>query len=390
MTTTLTSSPIRLAAIGTGLAMEQLHWPALNRLKDRFTIVAFAERNEESARRFSEYAGVPMSAHHADYQDLLKQGDFDAVCVLLPIPMLYDASRAALQAGKHVLSEKTPGVDLEQGRQFIQLERDFPDQKLLVAENFFYRDDLRLARRLIDEGAIGKVQFMTWRQASQYVPRAQGFSSTPWRQKPQYRGGPHLDGGVHMISQIRLLCGDVRRVHGLALDANSQMGGTSHISLHLDFVSGAAGSYTSLHPEIPVPPDQDRGMRLYGSDGTMLFSNSYGPGARGVTIHRPSADGKGTTAEEHRIEQPDGGYLNEWINFHDALTQDAPILGTVTQSWLNMQIVLHGLDSAETHQVIDLQQDAPVQLAEKALPLWQPHGAKDLFDGLPTKVTSSK
>ncbi|HXI15799.1 MAG TPA: Gfo/Idh/MocA family oxidoreductase [Chloroflexota bacterium] len=389
--------PIRVGAIGTGLAMEKLHWPALGQIKDRVEVVAFAEKERATAEQFSGYSGVPMSGYVADYEPLLKRDDVEAVVILLPIPLLYDAARTALQAGKHVLCEKTPGVDLEQGRAFLKLEQEFPDRTLLVAENFFYRDDLRLARRLLDEGAIGKLNVMVWRMASQYVPRASGFSSTRWRQRPEYRGGPHLDGGVHMVAQIRLLCGDVRYVHGLSQHANATMGGPSTVTLNMEFVSGAIGNYTSIHPDIAIPSPQDRGLSLYGSDAVMTFGSAYGEATRTVTVHRPKGGGAsggsgsersgGTEAEEHRVEQSDGGYLNEWLNFYDAVVYGEPVVGTVAQSWLNMQVVLRGLDASESHTVMDLAQDAPVTLSEKPLPLWKPRGAEGLFDGLPCKVS---
>ncbi|MDQ3701584.1 MAG: Gfo/Idh/MocA family oxidoreductase [Chloroflexota bacterium] len=376
-----TSRPDPIGAIGTGLAMEKLHWPALKQLTDRFTITAFAERDGATAERFAAYSGAPIGEHHADYGELLRRDDIEAVVILLPIPLLYDAARAALAAGKHVLCEKPPGADLEQGRAFLQLEREFPEQKLLIAENFFYRDDLRLARSVLDAGGIGRVNVMAWRQAEQSVPRAEGFSSTPWRQRPQYRGGPHLDGGVHMIAQIRLLLGDVRRVHGLAQHANAKMGGPSDLTLNLAFVSGAIGNYTSIHAEIPVPPE-DGTLRLYGSEAVMVFGRAYGEGARTFAIHRSD-----NSVEEHRVEGADGGYYNEWLNFHDALTAGEPIVGTVEQSFQNMLIVLRGLDSAEGAGEVDLSPDAPGGLAERPLPLWKPLGASGLFDGLPCRVS---
>ena len=257
---------------------------------------------------------------------------------------------------------------------------------LLVAENFFYRDDLRLARSLLDAGAIGRLNVMAWRQAGQYVPRAGGFSSTPWRQHPAYRGGPHLDGGVHMIAQIRLLCGDVRRVHGLVQYANSTMGGPSDLSLNLAFVSGAIGNFTAVHAEIPVP-QEDRGLRLYGSEGVMVFANAYGHGARTVSVYGP--DG---AVREHRITGADGGYYNEWLDFCATVAARAagdgerrPV-GTVAQSFTNMLVVLRGLDSAEGEGEVDLAPDAPQPLVEHPIPLWRPGPGGDLFAGLPVGV----
>ncbi|HEV2125220.1 MAG TPA: Gfo/Idh/MocA family oxidoreductase [Chloroflexota bacterium] len=375
-----TPRPLRIGAIGVGLAMEKLHWPALERMADRFQITAFADTSRETAEHFTTYNGASMEAYHADYHDLLQRDDVDAVVILLPIPLLYEAARASLEAGKHALCEKPTGSNEEQGHAFLQLEAQFPQQKLLIAENFFYRDDLRLARSLLDEGAIGRTNVMTWRQAHQAVPRPGSFSSTPWRQQPQYRGGVHLDGGVHMIAQIRLLCGDVQRLHAFTQHANSTFGGPSDLLLNMTFVNRSVGSYVSVHSEVPVPPD-DGNMRLYGSEGVMLVGSR--DGTRTVSIHRPDR-----TTEEHRIEHSDGGYYNEWLNFHEAIMQDAPIIGTVTQSFHNMLIVLRALDSAEGSGVVEME-DVPGGIAEQSIPLWKPHGATGLFDGLPCNVTKA-
>jgi len=44
--------PLRIGAIGAGLAMERLHWPALSRLRNHINPMAFAEPNDEAAARF--------------------------------------------------------------------------------------------------------------------------------------------------------------------------------------------------------------------------------------------------------------------------------------------------------------------------------------------------
>jgi predicted dehydrogenase len=383
-TTPRPNDALRIGVIGAGLAMERLHWPALTKLTDRFTVVAFAETSRPNADHFAAYAGIDPRDAHVDYDDLLKRADVDAVLILLPIPLLYDAARAALVAGKHVFCEKPPGANLEQGLAFLDLARQFPGQKLLVAENFFYRDDLRLARSLLDDGAIGRLNVLSWRQAGQHVPREGSYSSTPWRQQPSFRGGPHLDGGVHMIAQIRLLAGDVRRVHGLVTYANTRMGGPSDLTLNLAFVSGAIGNYTSVHAEIPVP-FEGTGLRLYGSEAVMVFGRAYGSGPRRIDLHR--ADG---SVETHSVEGGDGGYYNEWLNFYDAVVHGAPIVGTVANSFLNMLVVLRGMDSAEGAGEVDLAPDAPEGLYERPIPLWRPHEATSLFDGLPVTVGVSQ
>lgn len=374
-----TPRAIQLGVIGTGLAVEQLHWLALRRMPERYRIVAFANHTRPKAEHFASYTGASMDDYHADYHDLLRRDDVDAVLVALPIPLLYPVTRDCLTAGKEVICEKPTGGDEEEGRAFVALQAEYPDRTVLIAENCFYRDDLRRARTLLDAGAIGRVHLMAWRMASRNIPRPGQFSSTPWRHHPAYRGGAHLDGGVHHIAQIRLLCGDVAHVHGAIQWANATIDAPSDLVLNLRFVGGAVGNYTAVYPEIAVPPEPNE-MRLYGTEGVMVLC---GPSdARTVTVHRP--DG---SREEHRFAGIDGGFYNEFFNFHEAVVHGEPVIGTIAQSFRNMRVVLRGLDAAEQGRAVDLD-DAPDGLSASSVPLWRPRGAVGLFDGLPGQYTT--
>jgi predicted dehydrogenase len=363
-------NPIRLGLIGTGLAVEHLHWPALRRMPDRFRVTAFADRDVERAARFATYSGVDRTEFHADHRDLLARDDVDAVLVSVPIPLLYGIAGDVLAAGKHLLCEKPTGTDEEQAGAFLAFERDFPDRVVLVGENYFYRDDIRHARALLDDGAIGKLHLMSYRRAGQTVPREGRFTSTPWRQRPQYRGGVHLDAGVHDVAQIRMLCGDVVRVHGVVQWANSTIDSPSDLALNLTFAGGAIGNYTACYSEVLVPPEPND-MRLYGTEGVLVLS---GPEAeRRVTLTR--ADGTTRTDVFRGI---DNGYYGELCDFADAVRYGEPVVGTIAQSVANMRIVLAALDSAEQAAVVAL--DAS---EEGGVPLWRPRGGTGLFDGLP-------
>jgi predicted dehydrogenase len=366
---------IRLGLIGTGLAVEQLHWPALRRLRDRYVVTAFADRSVEQGRRFSAASGVDMAGFTTDHRELLARSDVDAVLICVPIPYLYEMARDALAAGKDVLCEKPTGTGEEQARAFLALERDHPERTILIGENYFYRDDIRHARALLDDGAIGKLHLMSWRRAGQMVPRAGRFNSTTWRRRPQYRGGVHLDAGVHDIAQIRMLCGEVRQVHGALQWANSTVDSPSDLTLNLTFAGGAIGNYTACYSEVPVPAEPND-MRLYGTEGVLVMSGAESE--QRVTLLR--ADGTTRTEVFRGI---DGGYYGELCDFADAVVHGGPVVGTVAQSVANMRIVLGALDSAEQAAVVAL--DIP---DGGGVSLWRPHGAPGLFDGLPGERTS--
>jgi predicted dehydrogenase len=368
--------PIRLGLIGTGLAVEQLHWPALRRLPDRYVVTAFADPVVAQGERFSSYSGVGLADFTTDHRELLARDDVDAVLISVPIPLLHGIAEEALAAGKDVLCEKPTGTDEEQARAFLAFDDRYPDRTIMVAENYFYRDDIRYARALLDDGAIGKLHLMSYRRAGQMVPREGRFNGTTWRQRPQYRGGVHLDAGVHDIAQIRMLCGDVRQVHGAVQWANSTVDSPSDLALNLVFDSGAVGNYTACYSEVPVPPEPND-MRLYGTEGVLVLS---GPEAeRRVTLTR--ADGSTRTDVFRGI---DNGYYGELCDFSDAVRHGRPVVGTIRQSVTNMRIVLGAMDSAERAAVVTL--DAS---DEAGVPLWSPRGGSDLFAGLPGTRSSS-
>lgn len=367
---------MRLGLIGTGLATEKLHWPALAGLEHRLVVVAFADLSAENADRFVGYSGVSRDRYVPDYRQLLAREDVEAVLIALPIPLNLAVTRDALAAGKHVACEKPPGATIEEGRAFLALAGAYPDRVILVAENFFYRDDLRLARSMIDAGAIGTLQAMTWRVAFHLVPQPGDFSSTPWRHRPAYVGGPQLDAGVHFVSQMRLLCGDVEQLHAEVLQANSTMGGASHLTANVRFVSGAIGSYSSIHSEIPVPRDGNE-MRLFGSEAVMTLAWPW------LRVLRP--DGSVT---HFQVETSDRGYYNELLNFSDAISYGEPVIGTIAQSLHNMLVVVKALESAGSGTVQRLD-EVPGGLSTAGIPLWRPRGASGLFDGLDVRVVAT-
>jgi predicted dehydrogenase len=367
--TPIRPDPIRLGLIGTGLAVALLHWPALRLLSDRFTVTAFADRSPAQGERFAAYSGIAPARYHRDHRALLDRDDVEAVLVTVPIPALYEVTSDALAAGKHVLCEKPTGTDEEQGRAFLALTRRYPDRTIMVGENFFYRDDLRHARTLVDDGAIGSPHLMSWRRAGRLLPTTGTFTGTPWRHRARYRGGVQLDVGVHDVAQIRMLCGDVARVHGAVQWANSTIDSPSDLTLNLAFTSGAIGNYTATYCEIPVPPEPNE-MRVYGTDGVLVLGGTFEE--RRVTL-----SGRDGTTRTDVFRGNDNGYLAELTDFADALRHGGPVVGTVEQSFANMLVVLRALDSAELGEAL------PVDHPGGPVPVWRPRDATGLFDGLP-------
>jgi hypothetical protein len=81
----------------------------------------------------------------------------------------------------------------------------------------------------------------------------------------------------------------------------------------------------------------------------------------------------------HRPDQFDGGHFNAFVNFHEAVRYGEPVLGTVEQTYRNMELVLEALASAEegAARQITFRRD---RLRSDALPLWRSKRNDPLFD----------
>lgn len=365
---------LNLGIIGTGLAVEKLHWPALLALEDRYKVTAFCDLKRSSAEHFADYADTDLEQFTRDYHALLDRDDVDVVLISLPIPLAAQAIEHALEAGKHVLCEKPQASNFEEATVLWSVVDQYLDQKLIIAENWFYRDDLRYAMTLLQGGEIGRVHTMSFRRLKQLIPRDGEFSSTPWRWQGAYEGGPHLDGGVHQVAMMRMLMGDIDRISGEVQDANETHGGPSQLATNLRFVDNAIGSFMLGSPSAEMPPDEN-GMRIYGTQGVMSINDER------ILVWK---DGKTT---RHEVERQDFGYINEFHNFHDAVVHDSPIIGDFYQSWRGMEFVHLALRSAEEGAVIHTDRDV-APLEPWPIDLWLPHGETSL--NLKVEVTSAK
>jgi len=158
----------------------------------------------------AEAQAARFGVEAAPVDTLLSRDDIDLV-VNLTVPAAHAAvSLAALSAGKHVFSEKPLAVDLELGRKIVA-EAEARGLVVGCAPDTFLGAGGRLARRMIDEGKIGRVL------AGTAFVMSHGMEH--WHPDPEFffkpGGGPVLDIGPYYITTLVNLLGPVARVLAL-------------------------------------------------------------------------------------------------------------------------------------------------------------------------------
>ncbi|MBE3584191.1 MAG: Gfo/Idh/MocA family oxidoreductase [Limnochordaceae bacterium] len=97
---------IRLGVMGTGLAFERLHLPALQELKDQFRVVAVCDVDRFKAAAWGHKLAIPDDHVSTDYHPMLYLSDIDAFDIIVPIQANYQVTREVATAGKPIMCEK--------------------------------------------------------------------------------------------------------------------------------------------------------------------------------------------------------------------------------------------------------------------------------------------
>jgi predicted dehydrogenase len=118
-------------------------------------VAAICDLHEGLLREQAERLQIPRT--YRVFEDML-ESDIDAVVVATPMQLHVQQSIQALEAGKHVLSEVTAGVTLDELWWLIEtVERS--GKVYMMAENYCYVPQHQVIRRMAEQGLFGEVYF---------------------------------------------------------------------------------------------------------------------------------------------------------------------------------------------------------------------------------------
>ena len=227
-------------------------------------------RREDFAKKFG------AERTYGDYQDLLTDGDVDAVYIATPHPAHIQPAVDALRAGKPVLLEKPAGLN---EAEVVAITEVAAQEDIFFMEGLMYRCHPQIARliELIREGAIGEVRHIrsAFGFAAEFDPNSRLYD-------PGLAGGGILDVGPYPISFSRLVAGAAAggapinpiRVTGTAEMAPS--GVDMRAYAHLQFDDGVIAECAAA-----VGFEMENTAEVIGTDGRIVLANPWTPGRSG-------------------------------------------------------------------------------------------------------------
>jgi predicted dehydrogenase len=189
------------------------------------------DTNAATAKSFAAEHGVPHV--YDSFEAVLADDEVTGVELLIPHHLHSEYAVRTLRAGKHVSVQKPMAMNLEQCDEMIRTASE-TGRKLKVFENFRFYEPYQVAKKLLDDGAIGEPQGIRMKMnnanlGSRAIPRsgrlevAEGAGRTGWEvgvKSWMWRlndtlagGGPTVfDDGYHKFSIAMYLLGDVEKV----------------------------------------------------------------------------------------------------------------------------------------------------------------------------------
>jgi predicted dehydrogenase len=149
----MTTSPLRVAIIGTARRSDYLYGPIIKALPKEVELVSVWGRSESSARYLGESLGAPW---YTDLDRLVKETAPEIAIVSVAYSANGEVGLMAVEAGLHVLLETPIAHKLSEADAIIAAAQQ-RGLKIEVAEQFHRRPPEQIKLKLLESGLFGRV-----------------------------------------------------------------------------------------------------------------------------------------------------------------------------------------------------------------------------------------
>ena len=328
-----TPSParIRVGVVGAGGIVTSTHIPGLRRMPG-VEIVAVANRSLESSRRAATELNIPRA--YADWEQLIKADDIDAVLIGTWPYMHRAITLAALESGRHVLCQARMANNAKEAHDMLAASRRHPNLVCqLVPSSSGYSVD-RALRGLLADKVVGDILSVDVQRLERGFAEYGG--EMDWRHNAEFSGINVLNVGAIYELMLRWLGPGNHvmaktRVHVKErLDPEKGIGLAS-IPDHLDVLYELQnGAPVSMKFSETTGLSRGNDTWIFGSQGTIRIDNANRifVGRRGdkeLREHPNPPEGQ----FRHRVEEE---FINA-IRGLEPVTQNTFAIGVQYMEW---------------------------------------------------------
>jgi predicted dehydrogenase len=283
--TNMTTKKVRLGFLGAGWWATANHIPLLAQRED-VELTAVCRLGREELRQVAEKFGFRYATENA--AELVAYPGLDAVIVSSPHTLHYEHARLALEQGLHVLCEKPMCTRGDHARELVRLAGE-KNLHLLVPYGWHYKPFTQEAKRWLDAGQVGTIQYVLCHMASPIRDLLQGgrfvvqdnsgqAGGVLFEPDPKTWADPEVAGGGYGHAQLSHSTGLLFWLTGLMPESvyalMSAPGAPVDLydAVSVRFAGGAIGTVSGA---ATIPPAGDAryqvDLRIFGTDGLLML-----------------------------------------------------------------------------------------------------------------------
>ena len=203
------ANKIRLGFVGANINSgwsSQSHYPALLASPD-VELTAVCTSRPESAEEARKAFGAKLAFH--DFREMVVSPEIDAVAVVVRVPLHYEPTKAAIEAGKHVFTEWPLGLTTAEAEELAALARAKGVQTAVGLQSRV-SPALLYIKELIDEDYVGEV--LSCHVTTMRDGTLERHSSRTWNLDASQGANTLTIANGHVIDALRFVLGDFKRV----------------------------------------------------------------------------------------------------------------------------------------------------------------------------------
>lgn len=266
---------VKLGVVGCGVIANAVYLRGIQQMPE-VEMVAVCDLIEERASSASRDYGVPEV--YTDLATMLAESDIEMVINLTNIQAHYETNLMALEAGKHVYTEKTMTTTVAEATRLIDASREHGVLLGAAAATVLSAANQKIAQ-LLRTGAIGRLSFVVAHHSHGGAASFEGWTTDPtWFYKPG--AGPMLDLGVYDLHTLTGLLGPAKSVtalSGISIPQRTVRSGPAQgkvIDVEIDdntllLLDFGDATFAFLDATYCVRDRRGPRMEFYGSDGTI-------------------------------------------------------------------------------------------------------------------------
>jgi predicted dehydrogenase len=306
---------LRIGIVGCGDVAHRWYLPALAELRDHVELVGCCDQRPEAAERAAAATRdwSPGVEVYTGLAEMLEHARLDAAINITPAPAHGSVSRACLEAGVHVYSEKPIASSISDADGLIEIA----EQKqllLLCAPGMAVMRRIRWLAEIAASGQLGPLTLAVAQHADTGPASWREYTGDP----EVFYGpgvGPVFDHGIYHLHTMTAVLGPVRRVQAMGVISNPKRtikGGPragetfdvtapDHVLMNLEFESGALGQ---LLASFAAAATQAPSLELHFPRGTVSLMGLLGRRDGPISLYLDDESPMGLEGWVHGVEPP--------------------------------------------------------------------------------------